>query len=125
MLKAWQSFLSVAWRSIASRPAFSLLVIACLALGIAVNTTVFAVFDAILWRPYDFAQPERLAVLRLANPRNGDDAGLAMAAFHDIRRESRSYTAVAGVVSRSMTITNPTRPAPKPEKTRRCVSVSL
>jgi predicted permease len=110
MLTRWLSPISVAWRTIASRPAFSLLVIACLALGVAVNTTVFAVFDAILWRPYDFAQPERLAVLRLINPRNGGDAGLAMAAFHDVRRESRSYTAVAGVVSRSMTITEGEEP---------------
>lgn len=110
MSTSWLSPIAVAWRAIVSRPAFSLLVIACLALGIAVNTTVFAVFDAILWRPFDFIEPERLAVLRLANPRDGGEADLAMAAFYDIRRESSGYSAVAGVVDRSMTITDGEEP---------------
>lgn len=108
MPSRWLS--ALAWRAVASRPAFSILVVACLALGIAVNTTVFAVFDAILWRPYDFSQPERLAVLRLRNPRDGGQSGLAVAALRDVQRESRSFSGIAGVVSRNVTITEGDEP---------------
>jgi predicted permease len=110
VLSRWFAALAAAWRAVAARPAFSLIVVACLALGIAVNTTVFAVFDAILWRPYDFADPDRLAVLRLRNARTGGEAGLAVASFHDLRRESRSFQAIAGVNSRSLTITEGEEP---------------
>ncbi|MGQ0646995.1 MAG: ABC transporter permease [Gemmatimonadaceae bacterium] len=104
------SSLAFAWRSLVARPTFSIIVVACLALGIAVNTTVFAVFDAVLWRPYDFVQPDRLAVLKLRDPRDGDESGLAVAALQDIRRESRSFSGVGGIVSRSVTITDGDEP---------------
>ena len=102
--------LAFAWRAVWSRPAFSLIVIACLALGIAVNTTVFAVFDAILWRPYDFTQPERLGAVWLRNPRDGGQAGLSLAGFHDIKREARSFAGIGGLTSRGMTITEGEEP---------------
>lgn len=102
--------LAFAWRAVWSRPAFSLIVIACLGLGIAVNTTVFAVFDAILWRPYDFSQPDRLGALWLRNPRDGDQTGLSLAGFHDIKREARSFSGVGGLTSRGMTITEGEEP---------------
>jgi putative ABC transport system permease protein len=54
--------------------------------------------------------PERLAALRLRNPRDGGEAGLAMAAFYDVRRESKSYSAIAAVVNRNMTITEGEEP---------------
>ena len=110
MLHSALRALAFAWRAIAARPAFSAIVVACLALGIAVNTTMFAVFDGVLLRPYDFAQPERLAYLSMLNPRDGRDNGLAVAALADVRRESRSFSSVAGVVTRNVTITESEEP---------------
>jgi predicted permease len=110
MLHSALRAVSFAWRAIASRPAFSGIVVACLALGIAVNTTMFAVFDGILWRPYDFAQPDRITVLSMLNPRDGRQAGLAVAALADVQRENRSFAAVAGVAQRNVTITEGEEP---------------
>lgn len=94
-----------AWRALASRPAFTVVVVACLTLGIAVNTTLFAVFDAILWRPYDFRESERLVVLKTRQARTNGLADLALATFRDIERDSRTLSAVGGAVGRSLTIT--------------------
>jgi putative ABC transport system permease protein len=102
--------LRFAWRSLVSRPAFSLIVIACLTLGIAVNTTVFAVFDGILWRPFDFTKPEQLVVLGTRLERGDGTAGLSVLTFRDVQRESRSFEAMAAVSQRSMTITEGEEP---------------
>ena len=95
-----------AWRSLASRPAFSLVVVACLALGISVNTTLFAVFDGILWRPYDFERPEELVILKSFRPKDQGEAGLPLTSFRAVRGEARSFEKVAAAVNRSVTITD-------------------
>jgi putative ABC transport system permease protein len=104
------SSLGYAWRSVVSRPAFSLVVIACLALGISVNTSLFAVFDGILWRPYDFERPEELVILKSYQAKQDDDAGVPLSTFRAVRRDAKSFQYVAAVAQRSMTITEGDEP---------------
>ena len=52
-------------------PAFTLSVIAILALGIGANTTVFSVVDAVLLRPPDFESPEKLVQIKGGGSRRG------------------------------------------------------
>jgi len=51
---------SVAWRNAIRRPAFTLLVVMTLALGIGVNSAVFALLDGVLLRPLPYRDPSRL-----------------------------------------------------------------
>jgi predicted permease len=51
----------VAWRAMIARPAFSLMVIGMLALGIAGNAAIFSLFNGLFLRPFPFPHPERLA----------------------------------------------------------------
>jgi predicted permease len=53
--------LKVAWRTMVARPAFSLMVIGMLALGIAGNAAIFSLFNGLFLRPFPFPNPERLA----------------------------------------------------------------
>ena len=53
----------LAWRSMNAARATTLIAVMTLALGIGVNTTVFSVLDAILFRPVPYAEADRLETL--------------------------------------------------------------
>ncbi len=56
----------------------SAIVIACLALGIGVNATLFSVVDGILIQPLPYAEADRLLILTETFERGGiRDAGVA------------------------------------------------
>jgi putative ABC transport system permease protein len=51
-------------RSLLKRPAFSVVAVITLGLGIGVNTAIFSVINAVLLRPLPYANPERLITFR-------------------------------------------------------------
>jgi predicted permease len=99
-----------AWRSILKNPAFSAIVAACIAIGIAVNTTIFSVTDAIVLRPFDFEDSERLVTLRTREPRSGNDGAISYLDFQDWKAQSRSFAGMAAFGYRSLSITDGEEP---------------
>ena len=55
--------LSVAFRNAARRPGFTALIVLTLALGIGVNSAVFALLDGVLLRPLPYRDPSRIVFL--------------------------------------------------------------
>lgn len=55
------TFRSAVW-SLVARPQVSLLAIVLLAFGIGANVVLFALADAVMFRPFPFADPERLVI---------------------------------------------------------------
>src|SRR5947208_57679 len=51
-----------ALRAMRTRPQLSLVAVALLALGIGANTTLFALADAVMFRPFPFAEQDRLVI---------------------------------------------------------------
>ena len=62
-LDLWWGDVRFAWRTAVRRPGFTLLVTLTLALGLGVNSAVFALVDAVLLRPLPYREPSRLVFL--------------------------------------------------------------
>jgi putative ABC transport system permease protein len=99
-----------ALRTLSRSRMFALIAVACLALGIGVNTTIFSVVNAVLLRPFDFREPERLVVLEELNTQNGGRSGVAWPNLVDWRAQSTAFSDIAAVQGRSLTLANVDEP---------------
>jgi len=88
-----------ALRTLGRSRMFAASAVLCLALGIGVNTAVFSLVNAILLRPYGFADQDRVVSLLSANPRQGvREMDVSAVDFWQWREESRTLDAVAALV---------------------------
>jgi predicted permease len=95
-MTAFLTELKLAIRSLARSPGFVAAATLSLALGIAVNSTIFAAIDAFLIRPLPYAEPDRLVQVYSTVPDRGwDDAGVSWADFQDWRSSNRSVELAA------------------------------
>jgi predicted permease len=94
---------SFAWRSMRRRPAFSLAVIATLALGIGANTAIFSLVNAVLLRLAPVHDPKALVLLS----RSSDHARLGASFPYPFYRQLReSDTVMAGVLCQARMLPN-------------------
>jgi hypothetical protein len=62
-LNGWVRDVPYAWRLLRRQPAFAILAILTLALGIGATTAVFTVVNGVLLRPLPYRDPSRLVML--------------------------------------------------------------
>ena len=82
-------------RTLIKTPGFSVIAIATIALGIAANTAIFSVVNAVLLRPLPFRDESRVVKVMTSTanePRSNHSAG----EFLDIERNNRTLEALAG-----------------------------
>jgi putative ABC transport system permease protein len=95
--------LRFAVRILVKSPGFTLVAVLCLALGIGANTTLFSVVNAVLLRPFPYADPDRVVAIHETQPRNDVDRGvLSWPAYEDFREQTRSYAEMAAYDNRSL-----------------------
>jgi putative ABC transport system permease protein len=97
MIDELRQDVSFALRQLRSAPAFTIVAVATLALGIGANSAIFALVDATLLRPLPYAAPERLVTIwetSAAAPR-GFASPLNMA---DWEKRGRTFDRVAGYI---------------------------
>ncbi|HET7374972.1 MAG TPA: ABC transporter permease, partial [Gemmatimonadaceae bacterium] len=90
--------LRYAIRSLKGRPAFTLTVIATLALGIGANTAIFTLVDALVLRPLPVPHPEQLAIVSDPAAVNTNNVGspvtdyVSFLLYRDVRARSTVFT---------------------------------
>jgi putative ABC transport system permease protein len=89
--------LQYAWRAVARRPGTSAVIIVTLALALSANSTSFAIFDAIVLRPFRFPHLDRVVMVVSSDPNQGllDRESVARADFQEWRRETRTVEHLA------------------------------
>jgi predicted permease len=84
--------LRVLWKS----PAFTLVAMITLMLGIGANVVVFGVVNAVLLRPLDVNDPQNLYQLRIGSWTNWKLLTTSYPAFGDIRQRNTTFSDIAG-----------------------------
>jgi len=76
----------------------------CLAIGIGANTTIFSVVNAVLLRPFPFADPDRIVAVHETQAKNDvDRAGLSYLDYRDLGEQTTSFAQTAAYTGRSIT----------------------
>ena len=95
-----------ALRAIRRSPAFAATATLTLALSVGATTAVFGVVDAILIRPLQFADPDRLVSVFEVNPGRGiAESPPSGPNYLDWRKDARSFTGLAAYRQESLTLT--------------------
>ena len=96
-----------AWRSLTKSPAFTAIAVACLALGIGINTTIFSVVDGVMLQPYPYQDAAHIAVLSGRNQRlHINRAGISYADYKDLRDQNTTAASLAAFGRRSLTLSD-------------------
>jgi predicted permease len=98
-------------RNLTRSPGYAVVVLLTLALGIGASTSVFTVVNAVVFRPLDYPEPQRL--VRITSELRGfgaSDTGVSAPELFDYQSRSDLFTGVAGIVSMSANVTSGTTP---------------
>jgi len=83
-------------RQLCKNPAFTVVAVLTLALGIGANTAIFCVIDAVVLRPLPFHDPGRLVAVRSIDLKDATQGGdTSYPAFLDWRSQSHSFEAMS------------------------------
>ena len=86
-----------ALRSLRKSPAFALVTILTLALGIGANSAIFSVLNGVVLRPLPYGDPDRLVRLASRFPTLGfDKFWISPPEFFELQERNRSFIAVGG-----------------------------
>ena len=98
-------------RGLLRQPGFTVIAVLSLALGIGANTAMFSLVNAVLLKPLQFADPNRLVVIWEDDPSIGaihDD--VAVANFVDWKTQNKVFDDMAALSFRSFNITGDGEP---------------
>jgi putative ABC transport system permease protein len=95
---------------IRKNPAFSLVAVCTLALGIGANTAIFSVVNAILLRALPYAQPERLSIVTIDRKDLGPRFTLSEADTLLLRERMQGFESMAALRTQRLNLTDGTQP---------------
>ena len=104
--------LRYAVRTLTKQRGFTAIAVVCLALGIGVNTVIFSCLNAILLRPFPYAEPNALVVVTEGLPQQGQTGGTALSYpdYVDYAASTKSFSSMGAYATRTFTLTGATEP---------------
>ena len=100
-----------ALRTLAKSPAYALVTILTLALGIGANTAIFSVVNGVLLKPLPYPQPDRLLFITSTFPRLGFDRfWISVPEWSEFKERNHSFQDVGGYREGSVNLGTPERP---------------
>jgi putative ABC transport system permease protein len=108
-MDALRQDLRFALRTLRARPAFTLIAVITLALGIGATTAIFSVVNAVLLRPMPWPNPDRL-VLVWGTRDQVRQNGVVFLDYLDWQAQSRSFDALAVMRGQSVNLTGGDHP---------------
>ncbi len=96
--------LRYAFRLLAKNPAFTLIAILTLALGIGANTAIFTVVNAVLLRPLPFKDPSRMVIIAEKSPY--PTITVSYQNWQDWRDQSHSFVSVEAIRPNTIALTS-------------------
>src|ERR1017187_1869668 len=98
-------------RRLVREPGFTAVVVVALALGIGVNTTVFTLVNAVLFRGLPFEQADRVMFLSSNDhAKNRNDMGVSYPDFRDWRAQSKTFKGLAAFSQTGFVISDSNAP---------------
>jgi putative ABC transport system permease protein len=105
-MAAMAAELRYAVRTLLAGRLFTTVAVMCLALGIATNTTMFSVFDAMFLRPLPFENAARLVSISGRHPETGRRVTPSLDDLRELRSAVHSVDAIGAYTGRAATLTD-------------------
>ena len=94
-------------RSLLKQPAFTLVAVITLALGIGGNSAMFSVVNAVLLRPLQYPESDRIVVLEGINPSKGiTQSNMSIPDFADWQSQNQVFEHIAGFIAGGLLLNN-------------------
>ena len=111
--------LAYGWRTLRARPAFTIVAVLMLAVGIGATVAIFSLVNALMLRPLPFSEPDRLMLVHMLMPER-DAPGVfrqtiwSYPKYRRLRDEQHSFQSTALFVGREYNLTGSRSPARVP-----------
>jgi putative ABC transport system permease protein len=97
-------------RALLKQPAFTLVAVVTLALGIGANVAIFAVVNGMLLQPLPYGNQARVLSLLERSPMSPDGMPLSLADYHDWRERQQAFESMAVFQESAFTLTGVDEP---------------